>query len=254
MWDWSCLPWIVAWSWWKDVTSTFLTYCHMSHLHLVLQATPTVTHIQVHTYTHTHTQVTPPTAHQLYRWSLSWGRQCDWLPRTQVSTLPQAFFLNPHISAITAQHAYNHVLASHPYISFVEWFVSSVPLNGMCLFSAFSANLDVNATLKKIQQQQNNMFSNCRGWGFGVSTTLIRDVESEILPEDHPDTPLHLNIQQCVMLTEKQLTQKCPVLSAMCVTHLACEKAACLLYFIFCFISTRFLFPSEIYFCISIWL
>lgn len=77
---------------------------------------------------------------------------------------------------------------------------------------------------------------------WGVSTTLIRDVGLEILPEDDPDTPLHLNIQQCVMLTEKQLTQqkKSPVLSAMCVTHLACEKAACLLYFGFL---------SSIYFC-----
>lgn len=234
-------------------------YQHISHLLSYVSPSPSTTghshtHTGAHIHTHTHRWLPPlPTnfTGDLFPEDVSW---CDWLPRTQVSTLPQAFFLNPHISAITAQHAYNHVLASHPYISFVEWFVSSVPLNGMCLFSAFSANLDVNATLKKIQQQQNNMFSNCRGWGFGVSTTLIRDVESEILPEDHPDTPLHLNIQQCVMLTEKQLTQKCPVLSAMCVTHLACEKAACLLYFIFCFISTRFLFPSEIYFCISIWL
>lgn len=83
-----------------------------------------------------------------------------------------------------------------------------------------------------------------------MSTTLIRDVDSETLPEDQPDTPHHFNIKQCVMLTEKQLTQKCPVLSAMCVTHLACEKAACLLYFFF--ISSVCLFPSEIYFCIDI--
>jgi len=84
--------------------------------------------------------------------------------------------------------------------------------------------------------------------GLGASTTFIRDVELEILPEDHPDTPLGLDIQQCVMLTENQLTQKCPVLSAMCVTHLACEKAACLLYFCSC--SSMFLTPSEIYFFI----
>lgn len=80
----------------------------------------------------------------------------------------------------------------------------------------------------------------------GVSTTLIRDVESELLPEHHPDTPLHLNIQQCVMLTEKQLTQVCPVLSAMCVTHSACEKAACLLYFRFGFVI--FFFGSHLKF------
>lgn len=84
-------------------------------------------------------------------------------------------------------------------------------------------------------KKKKTCFQTVEGGGLRVSTTLIRDVESEILPEDHPDTPLHLNIQQCVMLTEKQLTQKCPVLSAMCVTHLACEKAACLLYFCFNF-------------------
>lgn len=137
-----------------------------------------------------------------------------------------------------------------------KWFVSSVPLNGMCLFSAFSANLDVDATLKKNNNKKTTKqkkketkkktnkhktcFQTVEGGGLGVRTTLIRDVESEILPEDHPDTPLHRNIQQCVMLTEKQLTQKCPVLSAMCVTHLACEKAACLLYFRL--ISSMFLF------------
>lgn len=128
-----------------------------------------------------------------------------------------------------------------------------VPLNGMCLFSAFSVKLDVDATLKKkkkkrykktkqkiLKNKNKTCFQTVEGGGLGVSTTLIRDVESELLPEDHPDTPLHLNIQQCVMLTEKQLTQKCPVLSAMCVTHSACEKAACLLYF--CFGLSIFLF------------
>lgn len=43
----------------------------------------------------------------------------------------------------------SRVLASHSHVIFVERFLSSVPLYGMCLFSAFSANLDVNATLKK---------------------------------------------------------------------------------------------------------
>lgn len=79
MWDWSCLPWIVAWSWWKDnVTSTFLTYCHMSHLHWVLQAAPTVT--DTHTYAHTHRWLPPlPTnfTSDLFPEDVSW---CDWLP------------------------------------------------------------------------------------------------------------------------------------------------------------------------------
>lgn len=96
--------------------------------------------------------------------------------------------------------------------------------------------------LKREREKPKHISKLWRVGGFGgVSTTLIRDVGLEILPEDDPDTPLHLNIQQCVMLTEKQLTQKkSPVLSAMCVTHLACEKAACLLYFGFL---------SSIYFC-----
>lgn len=96
----------------------------------------------------------------------------------------------------------------------------------MCLFSAFSANLDVNATLKKNvkeserEKETKTYFETVEGRRFwGVSTTLIRDVGLEILPEDDPDTPLHLNIQQCVMLTEKQLTQKKKVLFlVLCVS------------------------------------
>ncbi len=77
-----------------------------------------------------------------------------------------------------------------------------------CFFCKFGCRCH---TEKKKQKNNNNkketknMFPNCGGSGLGVSTTLIRDVKSEILPEGHPDTPLHLNIQQCVMLTEKQL-------------------------------------------------
>lgn len=93
------------------------------------------------------------------------------------------------------------------------------------------------------------MFPNCGGWGFGGEHNINQGCRVRNTAGGS-SRPVHLNIQQCVMLTEKQLTQKCPVLSAMCVTHLACEKAACLLYF--CFISSIFLFPSEIYFCINI--
>lgn len=158
------------------------------------------------------------------------------------------FSSHAHTSVPLQLNTQSRVLASHSHVIFVEWFLSSVPLYGMCLFSAFSANLDVNATLKKNvkeserEKETKTYFETVEGRRFwGVSTTLIRDVGLEILPEDDPDTPLHLNIQQCVMLTEKQLTQKkSPVLSAMCVTHLACEKAACLLYFGFL---------SSIYFC-----
>lgn len=59
---WSCLPWIVAWSWRKDnVTSTFLTYCNVSSLSLSITG---------RTNSHTLTQVTLFTARQLYQWSL----------------------------------------------------------------------------------------------------------------------------------------------------------------------------------------
>lgn len=168
MWDWSCLPWIVAWSWWKDnVTSTFF--------HLLSYVSPSLsitgrTHSHRHTHirTHTHRWLLPlPTnfTSDLFPEDVSW---CDWLPLApQVGTYHWAFFPNPHISANTAQHAYNHVLASHPYISFVEWFVSSVPLNGMCLFSAFSANLDVNATLKKYNNNKKTCFQTVEGEGLG---------------------------------------------------------------------------------------
>lgn len=55
---WSCLPWIVAWSWRKDnVTSTFLTYCHISHLHWVYRTHPQ-SQIQTHTGDSSHC---PPT-------------------------------------------------------------------------------------------------------------------------------------------------------------------------------------------------
>lgn len=51
-----------------NVTSTFLTYCHICHLHRVLQAAPIITdthkHTQIHTHTHRHTQVTLLTARQ----------------------------------------------------------------------------------------------------------------------------------------------------------------------------------------------
>lgn len=60
--SWSCLPWIVAWSWWKDnVTSTFLTYCNFSSLSLSITG---------RTNSHTLTQVTLFTARQLYQCSL----------------------------------------------------------------------------------------------------------------------------------------------------------------------------------------
>lgn len=123
---WSCLPWTVAWSWWKDnVTSTFLTYCHISQRHRELQPA--------------HTQVTLLTAHRLYQWPLPWGRQLVWLTASSTPTplsAPWVFF-PPHISAVTAQHAC-YVFASHPCISFVEWFVSTqwhVPF--FCFFCKF---------------------------------------------------------------------------------------------------------------------
>lgn len=88
------------------------------------------------------------------------------------------------------------------------------------------------------------------GGGFlGVSTTVIMDVESEILPEDHPDTPRHLDIQQCVMLTENSYLKNVLFL-VLCVSPTWLVKKQLALYI--CFISSVFLFPSEIYFCIDI--
>lgn len=97
-------------------------------------------------------------------------------------------------------------------------------------FSAFSAKLDVNPTLKKtywdkmIRKINFQCFQTMEG-GVWVEHNIIQGVRETA--GDHPDTRLHLNILQCVMLPENSLL-KMSCFSAMCVTHLACEKAACL--------------------------
>lgn len=93
---WSCLPWIVAWSWWKDnVTSTFLTYCHISHLHWIYR-----THAHSHRHIHTHRGDSPHCPPSLpvisFPEDVSW---CDWLPRTPCDgTYPRGFFPYTHTS------------------------------------------------------------------------------------------------------------------------------------------------------------
>lgn len=162
------------------------------------------------------------------------------------------FSSHAHTSVPLQLNTQSRVLASHSHVIFVEWFLSSVPLYGMCLFSAFSANLDVNATLKKNvkeserEKETKTYFETVEGRRFwGVSTTLIRDVGLEILPEDDPDTPLHLNIQQCVMLTEKQLTQKKKVLFlVLCVSPTWLVKKQLAFYILVFFL---------LYISVSIW-
>lgn len=85
---WSCLPWIVAWSWWKDnVTSTFLTYCHISHLHWVYR-----THPQSQTQTHTgDSSHCPPTFPLISSCRMSAG-VTDCLIHPEMVSNPRAFF------------------------------------------------------------------------------------------------------------------------------------------------------------------
>lgn len=163
---WSCLPWIVAWSWWKDnVTSTFFTYCHISHLHWVYRTHP-------QSRIHKNTQVTLLTAHQLYQWSLPWGHQLVWLTasytlrRYPARGLSFCYHTHTSVPLQLNMHTIMYLLLTLTFL-LLKWFVSHVPLNGMCLFSAFSANLDVDATLKKKTKQikTENMFPNCGGWG-----------------------------------------------------------------------------------------
>lgn len=144
---WSCLTWTVAWSWWKDnVTSTFITYCKVSSPSLSITS---------HTNSHTLTQVTLFTARQLYQWSPPRRTSAGVTDGLSTPRLwPWDFNPPPpssHISAIKAQYAYNHVLASCFFC---------VPHDGMCLFSAFSANLDVDAKpgkkTTKITNKKNN--------------------------------------------------------------------------------------------------
>lgn len=133
------------------------------------------------------------------------------------------------LSAIIS-HAYGHVPASHPHNSSVEWFVSNVTLSGMCLFLLFLQNWMSIPHWKNILRQNNlrkvnfQCFQTVEG-GVWIEHNIIQGVRETA--GDHPDTPLHLNILQCVMLPENSLL-KMSCFSAMCVTHLACEKAACL--------------------------
>lgn len=89
--SWSCLPWTVAWSWWKDnVTSTFLTYCNVSSLSLSITG---------RTNSHTLTQVTLFTARQLYQCSLPQRTSAGVTDGLSKPRLPPGFFnpLSKHI-------------------------------------------------------------------------------------------------------------------------------------------------------------
>lgn len=129
---WNCLPWIVAWSWWKDnVTSTFLTDCHISHLHWVYRTHP-------QSRTETHTQLTP---------------HCP-------STLPVNSSLRRFLPPGPSSHSHTPVplqrnMHRTTYLLLVLTFLllnSLFPVFhslSCAFFSAFSANLDVNFTLRK---------------------------------------------------------------------------------------------------------
>lgn len=150
---WSCLPWIVAWSWRKG-----WCYQHISHLlsylspSLSIQDTPTVTDTDAYKWLSALPAI-------FFQQPLPGGCQLVWLTASD----PLSRSLHPGLflpSTHTHQCHYSSMCIrsctsfSSSRFSFAEWFVSSVPLNGMCLFSAFSANLDVDATLEKTKQNK----------------------------------------------------------------------------------------------------
>lgn len=158
---WSCLPWIVAWSWWKDnVTSTFLTYCHISHLHWVLQATPTVTD--------TNTQVTLLTAHQLYQWSLPWGRQLVWLTASCTLSRPTpGSFSHTHTSVPLQLNMHT--------IMYLLLILTFLLLNGLflvfhsmaCAFFLLFLRIWKSMPLKKTTTTKKTCFQTVEGEGLG---------------------------------------------------------------------------------------
>lgn len=173
-----------------NVTSTFLTYCHICHLHRVLQAAPIITYTHTQTHTYRHTQVILLTARQSVPEIFTLRMPAcvtDCLSDTpglilSPPDLPHPpLFIPPHISAMTAEHAYGHVLhtlhiiyivfSSSSYLFIlIDWFVSyGSTYNGMCLFSAFSVKLDVEATLNTNHiyvyknRKKRSVFPSCGG-------------------------------------------------------------------------------------------
>ena len=171
---WSCLPWIVAWSWRKDnVTSTFLTYCHISHLHWVYR-----THPQSRTQTHRWLSSLPcQLTSDLFPPRTSAGvTDCLLNPRRY---LPPDLFFSPYIPTHQCHYS-STCIQSCTCFSSSHFFCSTqwhVPF--FCFFCEFGCRCHTeknntkktNKTNKKKKKQKKNkkknLFPNCGGWGFG---------------------------------------------------------------------------------------
>lgn len=121
----------VAWSWLKGQR-----YQHISHRTVILLTFRVCrTHPQVTKWLST--LPTIPTG-DLFQKNVSWCDSSRWY-------LPWGHSPNPSILTHQCHYSSAHIQSCcHPHKSFLEWFLSSDPLNGMCLFSPFSGNLDVN--------------------------------------------------------------------------------------------------------------
>lgn len=113
----------VAWSWQKG-----RCYQHISHLTLIF----------TQTHSDSHKKKTKKKTYQGDS-SLPTSSTEGWL---ETNFYPWKHTHQCHYSSTHTQSC------CHPRSYFINSFVSILPLDGMCLFSAFSANLDVNATLK----------------------------------------------------------------------------------------------------------
>lgn len=165
---WSCLPWIVAWSWWKDnVTSTFFTYCHISHPHWVYRTRP-----QSRTQTHTgDSPHCPPSLPVISPQRTSAG-VTDCLVHPATVPTPGPFF-HTHTSVPLQLNMHT--------IMYLLLILTFLLLNGLFLVfhsmacAFFLLFLQIWMSMphrkknkqKKRQEKKKNMFPNCGGWGFG---------------------------------------------------------------------------------------
>lgn len=161
------------------------------HRHWVLQVAPTVTRSHRWLFT----------ARQLYQWSpprrtsagvtdvLSTPRLWTWDFKLPPPPPP-----HPHTSVPLKLNMHTIMYLLLVFLCSTRW---HVPF--FCFFCKFGCrrntekkNHDKNNKQKK---EKKTHFQTAEGEVFGVSTTLIRDVEKEILPEDHPEPSRHRNIQ-----------------------------------------------------------
>lgn len=174
---WSCLPWIVAWSWWKDnVPSTFLTYCHISPFHRVYRT---------HPRTLKHTQVTPYCQPMLPMISLRRYLRPGPFP------IPthQCHYRSTCIQPCTCFSSSHLFLLNGLFLMF-----HSMACAFFCFFCKFGCQFHT-------EKKRNG--PNCGGWRFGGEHNIYQGCRVRTTAGGSSrDNPLHLNIQQCVMLTE----------------------------------------------------